>query len=60
MTPDAVSTVWLQLVALLAVEVAGVALAVALVQRWAPSAVWRRTFWQVGVCLLYTSPSPRD
>jgi beta-lactamase regulating signal transducer with metallopeptidase domain len=49
MTPAAVSTVWLQLVALLAVEVAVVALAVALVQRWAPSAVWRRAFWQVGV-----------
>jgi beta-lactamase regulating signal transducer with metallopeptidase domain len=40
---------WVQLLALLAAEVGLVALGVALVRRWCPSAAWHRTFCQVGI-----------
>src|SRR5437879_2208918 len=43
-------TVWLQLIGLLAGEVALLTTAVALLQRSTKSAWWRRTLWQV--CLL--------
>jgi beta-lactamase regulating signal transducer with metallopeptidase domain len=40
---------WLQLLALLAVEVGLIALGVALLRRWSPTAAWRRTVCQAGV-----------
>ena len=40
---------WVQLLALLAAEVGLIALGVALLRRWSPSAAWRRTFCQAGI-----------
>ena len=40
---------WVQLLALLAAEVGLVALGVALLRYWSPSAAWRRTFCQTGI-----------
>src|SRR5438034_3274835 len=48
------STVWLQLLGLLAVEMALVVGAAALISRFVGSAAWRRTVWQVCVLSLLT------
>src|SRR2546421_2849716 len=49
MSPAPSSTIWLQLLALLAVEAGLVALVVAVWQRHTSSAAWRRTICQAGV-----------
>lgn len=65
MTTASESTLWLQLFALLAVEVGVIAMAGAVLQRWAPSAAWRRTVWQaamvsvLGIALCELSGSGR-
>jgi beta-lactamase regulating signal transducer with metallopeptidase domain len=42
-------TAWLQLLALLAVEVGLIALAVAVLRRWSPTAAWGRAFCHAGI-----------
>ena len=42
-------TAWLELLGLLAVEVGLIAVAVALLQRWSPTAAWGRTFCHAGL-----------
>ena len=49
MTSTSLAIGWVQLLALLAAEVGLVALGVALVRRWCPSAAWHRTFCQAGI-----------
>jgi beta-lactamase regulating signal transducer with metallopeptidase domain len=49
MTTSSLATVWVQLLALLAVEVGLVTLLAALLRRWRPSAVWQRTSCQAGI-----------
>src|SRR5439155_3534669 len=67
MSAAPVLTVWLQLLGLLASEVALVVVAAALLQRSTKSAWWRRTIWQVCVSSLLALPlfelsgaAPRD
>ena len=47
MTPTL--TIWLQLLGILALEIAVVAGLAFLLQRFTPSAAWRRTLWQAGI-----------
>jgi len=49
MTLPPLTMAWFQVLALLAAEVGLVALGVALLRRWSPSAAWRRTFCQTGI-----------
>ena len=56
MSAAPVLTVWLQLLGLLASEVALVVVAAALLQRSTKSAWWRRTIWQVCVSSLLALP----
>src|ERR1043166_4506390 len=49
MNPNPSAVVWFQLLALLAVEAALVALVLAIVQRHSHSGAWRRTFCQAGI-----------
>jgi beta-lactamase regulating signal transducer with metallopeptidase domain len=49
MTNASLAMAWLQLLALLAVEVGLIALGVALLRLWSPTAAWRRTVCQAGV-----------
>ncbi len=49
MTSPPLTTAWFQLLALLAAEVGLIALGVALLRLWSPSAAWRRTFCQAGI-----------
>src|ERR1043165_4577137 len=43
------TTLWLQILTMIAVEVGIVALFLAVAQRWSRTAVWRRTFCQVAL-----------
>ena len=49
MSTASLAMTWLQLLALLAAEVGLIAVGVALLLRWSPSAAWRRTFCQAGI-----------
>ena len=49
MTTASLAMAWWQLLALLAAEVALIALAVALLRRLSSSAAWNRTFCQAGI-----------